>query len=73
MQAVYFILLVEDNVQHTLTFVHVWMDVLPGIGRWGLLVVAGSPSVSDIPSQTSSAFWLEPENNTEIDDIVVLQ
>lgn len=36
--------------------------VPPGIGRWGPLAAAGSPSPSDTPSQTSSAFWWEPEN-----------
>lgn len=46
--------------------VYVWVDVLPGIGRWGLPVAAGSLSASDIPSQTSSAFWLEPENNRKV-------
>lgn len=73
MWAVHFVLLAEENIPYILTFVHAWMEVLPGIGRWGLLVVAGSPSVSDIPSQTSSAFWLEPENTTTIVDIIVLQ
>lgn len=71
--AVYFILHVEENKTYILTFVHVWIEVLPGTGQWGLLVVAGFPSVSDIPSQTSSAFLLEPENNIRIVDIIVLQ
>ena len=49
-----------------------WVCVRPGIGRWGPLAAAGSLSASDIPSQTSSAFWLEPENNMKIVDIVNL-
>lgn len=44
----------------------------PGIGRWGPLVAAGSLSVSDIPSQTSSAFWWGPENTRKVAGIIIL-
>lgn len=38
---------------------------VPGIDQWGLPAAAGSLSVSDIPSQTSSTFWLEPGTDTD--------
>lgn len=59
---------------HKFLCVFVCLKFLPGIGLWGLLVAAGSLSTSDTPSQTSSAFWLEPKknNNKKLLDIVNL-
>lgn len=47
-------------------------ECVPGIGRWGLLVATGSLLVSDTPSRTSSAFWLEPENTRKVVNIIIL-
>lgn len=52
---------------------NVRVSAVPGIDRWGLPVAAGSLSVTDIPSQTSSVFWLEPGTVTDDMDLCSLR